>query len=222
MRFFKISSTQPAAKNIAESIIRKLEENKKVLWLSGGGSGVKVAAEASKLLKNAANLKNLTFTLTDERYGPLGHADSNWQQLIDAGFSLPQATLIPVLTGKDIKTTTEDFGRGLEEELKHADYRIGLFGMGADGHTSGILPNSPAVEAKRFAVFYKTPEFERMTMTFNAIKKVDEGILYAVGEAKHTVLNKLEKNVALSEQPAQILKQLNTLNVYNDYKGEDS
>ena len=38
--------------------------------------------------------------LTDERYGPVGHPDSNWSQLLQKGFDLPQAKLVPVLTGR--------------------------------------------------------------------------------------------------------------------------
>jgi 6-phosphogluconolactonase/glucosamine-6-phosphate isomerase/deaminase len=125
------------------------------------------------------------------------------------------------LTGKDIETTAKDFASVLSEQIKKADYAIGLFGMGADGHTAGILPNSPAVNAEGYASFYSTPQFGRVTMTFDAIKNLDEAVLYAVGEAKHKMLDKLEQDLELSEQPAQILKKINRLSIYNDYKGEE-
>jgi 6-phosphogluconolactonase/glucosamine-6-phosphate isomerase/deaminase len=220
MKIVKIHSTNEAAEKIADSILVQLKQNKKVLWLSGGGSGIRVVVETSIILKERSNLANLTFTLTDERYGDIGHKDSNWQQLLDAGFSLPQATLRSVLTGKDINTTTQYFAQILERELDKADFNIGLFGMGADGHTAGILPHSPAIEAEQAATCYKTPDFERITMTFKAIKEINKAVLFAIGQSKHQMLDNLEKDLALSEQPAQILKEIENFSVYNDYKGE--
>jgi 6-phosphogluconolactonase/glucosamine-6-phosphate isomerase/deaminase len=221
MRFYKTADPKIPAQKLAKSISEHLEKGEKVLWLAGGGSGIVVAVETCRLLNDSGNLKGLTFTLTDERFGEVGHADSNWQQLIDAGFSLAGANLMPVLTGKDIETTAKDFASVLSEQIKKADYAIGLFGMGADGHTAGILPNSPAVNAEGYASFYSTPQFGRVTMTFDAIKNLDEAVLYAVGEAKHKMLDKLEQDLELSEQPAQILKKINRLSIYNDYKGEE-
>jgi 6-phosphogluconolactonase/glucosamine-6-phosphate isomerase/deaminase len=221
VKFYKIQSAEPVAKFLADTILDRLFKGQKVLWLVGGGSGIKVAVAASQILKKQSNLSSLTFTLTDERFGAVGHGDSNWKQLLEAGFSLPGASLRPVLDGKNIEVTTKLFAEGLKEELDIADYSIGLFGIGTDGHTAGILPNSPAVSSKDYAAFYKTPEFERITMTFDAIKQLDEAVLYAVGEAKKPVLKKLNEAISLSEQPAQFLKTLPKLTVYNDQIGED-
>jgi 6-phosphogluconolactonase/glucosamine-6-phosphate isomerase/deaminase len=142
VKFYKIQSAEPVAKFLADTILDRLFKGQKVLWLVGGGSGIKVAVAASQILKKQSNLSSLTFTLTDERFGAVGHGDSNWKQLLEAGFSLPGAQL-------------------------------------------------------------------------------DEAVLYAVGEAKKPVLKKLNEAISLSEQPAQFLKTLPKLTVYNDQIGED-
>src|SRR5688572_30377315 len=100
MIFYKVNSPEPAAKYFAKKIAGHLSKGRKILWLVTGGTNIKVAVSAGKLLKNQ-DLTNLTISLTDERYGPVGHPDSNWHQLKQAGFDLPGATMIPVLQGKD-------------------------------------------------------------------------------------------------------------------------
>jgi 6-phosphogluconolactonase/glucosamine-6-phosphate isomerase/deaminase len=112
-----------------------------------------VAAAVSQHLRREP-LERLTVTLTDERYGPVGHADSNWRQLATAGFDLPGATMLPVLKGLDMPSTVAEFAAVLKHHLSAADFALGFFGIGADGHTAGILPGSPAVAATEFAAGY--------------------------------------------------------------------
>ena len=42
---------------------------------------------------------NLVVALVDERYGPVGHPDSNWFKLEIAGFKIKGAKMIPILIG---------------------------------------------------------------------------------------------------------------------------
>jgi 6-phosphogluconolactonase/glucosamine-6-phosphate isomerase/deaminase len=216
--FLKINSNQPVVDYLSHAIATHLTKGERVLWLVPGGSAIQVAAAVSGQLRGHS-LKNLAVTLTDERYGPVGHPDSNWHQLEQAGFSLPGAELMPVLSGADMEATTANFAATLERELARADYRLGFFGIGPDGHTAGMLPDSPAVTAQGFASGYSA-NYERITMTVPAIRRLDEAVVYAVGENKWPVLDQLEGQVELTKQPAQALKPVSKLTIFNDYKGE--
>jgi 6-phosphogluconolactonase/glucosamine-6-phosphate isomerase/deaminase len=216
--FYKTTSPEPVAEYIAGKIRERLASGKRVLWLVPGGSAIAVAVLASRKLAGAP-LANLAVTLTDERYGPVGHADSNMVQLEAAGFSLPRARMLPVLAGEDLSSTTDAFDKLLHEEIDAADYVIGLFGIGADGHTAGMLPHTAAVASARYAEGYASEKFTRVTMTARAIALVDEAVVYALGEAKWPVIEALERSVALARQPAQALKQTTTLAIFNDLKG---
>ena len=218
-----------AANFIFLSILKQLKLNKHVLFFITGGSAISVGVKVVELLRNIPNqnlLRNLKVTLTDERYGEVGHKDSNWQQLLDKGFNLPQAKLIPVLTGNNREITVEKFNKNLEEEFKNSketEYKIGLFGIGIDGHTAGILPNSPAIDSKDWAFGYDAPNFSRnfsrITITPKAIEKLDEAIVWVQGEDKWKVLQSLLKeNTAIIKQPAQILKKVPLLTIFSDYK----
>jgi 6-phosphogluconolactonase/glucosamine-6-phosphate isomerase/deaminase len=216
----KISDNTPVVAYIVERIVNNLHAGKQVLWLVCGGSAEAVAIAVSKQLQGK-DLRLLTVTLTDERYGAVGHADSNWQQLADGGFELPGAAMVPVLEpGEDRALTTEKFNDNLQGLLRRAEYRIGLFGVGPDGHTAGILPYSPAVNAVGFAASYDGPDYQRITMTPNAITKLDEAVIYAVGQTKWPVIDAFDDDSALDAQPAQILKHVPVLTICNDRKGE--
>ena len=202
---------------IASSILKQLDLGKKVLFFIAGGSSIPVAvavAVANNLKKDL--LLNLVVVLTDERYGEIDHKDSNLFQLKEKGFILPNARIIPVLIGEDIDITTDKFNKNLEEEFVLADYKIGLFGIGTDGHTAGILPDSIGVASEKLVCYYDTPTFRRITMTGKAIKKLDEVIVFTQGKEKDVVIKDLqEKKIDEMKQPAQILKKVPLLTIFN-------
>ena len=107
----------------------------------------------------------------------------------------------------------------LENELRAAEYKIGLFGIGADGHTAGVLPRSVAVNAMGWSVAYDAGTFERITITPKTIVKLDEAVAFAQGKEKWKVVEDLEKNdLDIHEQPAQILKKVPLLKIFTNYK----
>lgn len=231
MVFYKTISTEPVASIISGKINSKLDEGQKVFWIVTGGSSIKVEAMASRLLKSQ-NLNNLSVTLTDERYGPVGHPESNWHQLVQAGFVLPNSQLLPILQGEDRQNSTKEFARNLTETFSWCDYSLGIFGIGPDGHVAGVLPGTPSINSQEMAISYDDREisnespagvlrgFDRITMTTRAVAKLDEAIVCAFGEAKRLWLDILEKDLPVEQNPAQALKQAAKLSIYNDYKGQ--
>ncbi len=209
--------TDEAANFIVSSISNQLKSGKKVLFFLAGGSSISVALKVAELLKEHSH-KNLTVTLTDERYGSIDHFNSNYFQLTERGFSLPEAKIIPILIDDDRNITTEKFNAFLNEEFKTVEYKIGLFGIGVDGHTAGILPESAAVNSEDLVCSYNTPIFSRITMTPKAIEKLDEAVVWAQGEDKWKVIESLNTDIDLIKQPAQILKKVPLLTIFTDYK----
>lgn len=219
-RFFRVKSDEILADKLAYSITSHLER-REVLWLLSGGSALKVALECSKRL-SGAHLSRLTVSLVDERFGAIGHTDSNWNQLIEAGFNLPGAVLHPLLNGHDLDQTVMDAKNFFTVALGFPAYKIALLGMGADGHTAGILPDSPAATSDEMVIAYKAADYERLTLGFPALEQLDEAFLYAVGDDKARQLEALAtKDLNPINQPAQIIKRLPSWWVYNDKIGEE-
>lgn len=220
--FIKISAgdAKAPAAFLAQAIGTALGEGKKVLWFVPGGSAIAVAAAAARSLseqQETVRLSNLTVTLTDERYGAPKHADSNWQQLLLAGFLIPGARLFPVLSGADIFETAEAYNNRLAVEMPVA-YKIALLGIGADGHTAGLLPHSPALSSPDLAAAYRGGRFKRLTITPRALVQLDQAVVYAIGEEKWPALAKLREDVKIEDQPAQILKKISRVTIFTDFK----
>lgn len=210
----RVDSIEPVARHQADAISVRTAQGERVLWLVSGGSAIPVVVAVCKRL--GATTK-LTVGLIDERYGDMGHADSNWTQLLAAGFDPTAYTPLPVLQGKSPEETARDYEMRLTAALQGSDYRIGLFGIGADGHTSGILPGSPAAESDRLVTYYEGPDYQRITTAPQLIGKLDEAVVYAAGEAKKPALTALvTSDVPVAEQPAQALKAAKKLTVYTD------
>ena len=219
MIWYKVTDSDKVAAYIAQQLQALLQADKRVLWLVSGGSAISIAVAVAQKLQTT-DASRLIVSLVDERYGEVGHADENWRQLLDAGFSLPSATLQPILKGESPEATTVDFAAFLKQQLAESDVRIGLFGIGADGHTAGVLPHSPAVLEAEFACYYSTETYKRITMTPPAIAALDCAIVYAKGPEKAVTLEALKQTIAITDQPAQILKQVPRCIVFNDHQGE--
>lgn len=223
MKFRKVDDAQPVIRYLTEAIQTHLDTGERVAWIVPGGSAIYIAAMVSQNLANT-DTSRLSVTLTDERYGMPGHADSNWQQLIDGGFSLPNAHLYPVLRGKEVIDTVDDYREILRQVIEEADYTIGLFGMGQDGHIASLFPGHPALdEPISYAVIADNvpkPPPLRLTISPVAIRAVDEAVLYAAGPDKAEVITKLRTALQPVEQPAQLLKLIKTT-VFNDLIEEE-
>lgn len=206
------------AEFIADSIVDQLTKGKSVLWFVPGGSAIKVATLAAEKISLVPHDK-LIVTLTDERYGNVGHKDSNWQQLAQSDFTLHEAQMLPVLVhDANRKTTSQEFKDALEKALAESDYHIGLFGVGSDGHTAGILPGSDAVTSERLVVDYEAPPFERITITPSVINKLDEVVVFMQGKEKWPIVEDLlEKDIDQNIEPAQALKSAPKATLFTDY-----
>lgn len=212
--------------SIAEAIMNVLRQNKAVLWLVCGGSNITVQVAVMKLLTSKAKvyLKNLTILPMDERYGPDDHPDSNYRQMREKGFDAGQATWINVLQANDtLAVTVAAYGDLVQAAFKQADFVIGTFGIGVDGHTAGVLPLSPALaEQPHPVVGYTAPGFIRMTIVPSWLKRCDVSFLLAYGPEKAVVLKRLQTcDLPLNEMPARLHYDIPSATVYNDAIGEE-
>ena len=199
----------------------ELKTKQRVLWIVPGGSNIALVAEIMKEISEDDSV-HLAVMLSDERFGPVGHPDSNIKQLSDAGFEPKQATVLPILrAGVSLVDTTDLYGDAAQAAFEAADTVIAHLGMGADGHIAGILPGTVATHpSSAWTIAYKTPEFTRITLSPFALRHVSEAFVVAFGDSKHEALQNLhDKSLPLTEQPAQLLKELPAVTIINDQIG---
>lgn len=213
MKYIHITSPDIVIQNTTATLLEHLEAGERVAWLLAGGSAIPFEAKVAQALQ-AHDTSRLLVLSADERYGLPGHADENYVQLMDAGFPLPIGR---ILTGASAEDTARAFGAQVERMLSEADFALGVFGVGADGHTTGIKPGSPAVTSTDPAVCYQGSDFQRLTITPPIIRRLDEAIIYAVGNEKTATLRSLlHETLPLDTQPAQVLKEVKTSTLYTD------
>lgn len=207
----------PAVTALADTILGALEKGE-ALWLVCGGSNIPYAVEAMRIIRerSGGTLGRLTVALTDERYGPVGHADSNWQQLLDAGFDMSGIVAIPVLTDASLAETVETYEKGIGELFGRA-HIIAQFGIGADGHIAGVLPHTIGVSSDALVCGYEAGPYTRVTLTLSAIERINAAYAFAFGAGKHDVLARLQnEDVPLTDMPAQVLKRIPEAYLYSD------
>ena len=209
--------TTGAAAALTARLTEELQSAESVLWLVPGGSNIALSTAVMRDLPEPL-LPRLSCLLTDERYGVPGHADSNWQQLAEAGFMdrgvrFP-ATLIPDMTLSD---TCLQYAELAARELTAADRVVAQFGIGGDGHIAGILPRTPAVTSTDLATGYDSANFQRITLTPVALRQVHVAYAFVYGQTKLEALQRLQsQDLPLDEQPSQILKELPESHLYTD------
>jgi 6-phosphogluconolactonase/glucosamine-6-phosphate isomerase/deaminase len=148
---------------------------------------------------------------------------------MDLGFSLPGAKLQPVLTGAGSVSDAADFAAFLSKQLEEADFALGQFGIGPDGHTAG-LPAKGAAPSDALADYYKSDVFlevapaqpDRISITPAGISRLTEAIACVRGESRHHQLDRLAQNLPYAEQSSQALKLAPKCTIFNDLKGESA
>lgn len=222
MQFILTTDWEDGIANLAHRLVQELHTGKNVLWLLSGGSNIKASVTVMDAISEEYS-RQLTVMLADERYGDVGHADSNWAQLLAAGFDAKHAQMLPILEdGLSLEQTARHYEKLVNWAFADADVVVAQLGIGADGHVAGILPGSPAAqEFTKPVAAYTGEDFERLTLTIPALQATSVVFAFAFGETKHQALSTLQSSeLALAEQPAQLLKQVPEAYIYNDQIGE--
>lgn len=217
-----VTNKEGAAGAIAHGLDSALKGKLKVLWLLSGGSNIALELQVLGMLKHA-NRHNLTISMIDERFVPLDSPHSNWHALLDGGLNGEVARLEPPIVdwGLSLHDAAHDWALRLGKRIDEADMVVGQFGIGADGHTAGILPHTEGVhEHEKLILGYKGGDYERLTTTPHLFKQLHLAIAVAVGKSKRVILERMPTGVSADDQPAQLLLAAPELIVYTDQEVE--
>ena len=205
---------------IADATATYLDEGRRVTWFLSGGSAIEVAVNMRGML-GSLRPDQLNVCLVDERYGEPGHSASNWQQLIMAGFEFTETKPYPMLTPHtDIEDTCEDYNSVVAHQLEKGNVSIGLFGVGEDGHTAGLLPHNPVMDSVKYVDAYETADYKRISLTPKAIHAMGEIFVYAVGSKKWPALAQMFAQGTVADIPSRIFNDSDSVYLYTDYEGD--
>lgn len=171
--------------------------------LTGGGIGIEmlrqlVAAPAAR----AIDWRRVELYWGDERFLPGGHPDRNETQARDAlldHIAIDPARVHPMAAsdgpqGDDPDAAARDYAALLARHVRPEDhwdvpsFDICLLGVGEEGHTASVFPESPAVyETDRSVVGVHgapSPPRRRVSLTLPAIRCSAEVWVLAAGSEK--------------------------------------
>lgn len=220
-----VTSKEPAKEagiRIGEAIksAHMLDQNRPILLHIAGGS----AMDVLDFIPFGLNFEyaTVTCTVTDERFSFVPDENNFGKLSKHAWYAFAREMGMDVIdTSVEEGDTLESHAARFEEALRTWHARnpdgvvIGLFGVGVDGHTAGIIPGCVSDEEfdKRFlgeqwvATLDATghnPIPLRVTLTLSYIRDhVDHAYVYAVGDEKQPLLKLLVAgNVSVREVPA--------------------
>ncbi|TVU88601.1 6-phosphogluconolactonase [Vreelandella titanicae] len=190
---------QQLAEQLAEAVFQALHDDlnhqeRVLLVVSGGSTPVPFfKALAAKQLP----WERIDVTLADERWVDEQSSDSNAKLVREHLLQgdAEAATFIPLTCGA---TTPEE---GVDEVAKRAESlawpaSVVILGMGGDGHTASLFPDSPeltlALATEELLVAVRTPSQPQPRITFSAdrLHQARRHILHITGDDKRAVLAK--------------------------------
>jgi 6-phosphogluconolactonase len=138
----------------------------------------------------------LYIVYSDERYVPPTSTASNFHlsQPFLTGLALPSAQVLRVQTELPLEAAAQDYDERLRGLLgEKIPVRLGLLGLGADGHTASLFkPADLAAARGRLAIPVQRPDGrEAVSVTPEWLAQVEEILFVVAGSDKRAALTRL-------------------------------
>ena len=166
-------------------------------WLSDGGSlglagGGTPRATYEALRHQPVPWEQVTLWMTDERWVPTHHDDSNTAMASRALADHVAATLleVPEVGEGDPATAAAHYDAILGDAVGGAP-NVVLLGLGGDGHTASLFPGTDvlgATDGRYAATHVEALEAWRLTATMPYLQSATELAFIVTGEAKSSVV----------------------------------
>ena len=179
---------------IRTRILKKTSEGKIFrLALSGGSTPEPIYR---RLAEQDIPWNQVEIYLVDERYVSLDHQNSNYRMIRE---SLLEHVKPKKVVYFDTSLPIEECLKKYESQLDITQkefFDLILLGIGIDGHTASLFPNSPALkERTRWVAHTTTDQFDvrdRLTLTFPALENAHERFFLVKNKAE--VIDRMEKD----------------------------
>jgi 6-phosphogluconolactonase len=144
----------------------------------------------------------------DERCVPPGDEDSNYRmahETLISRIDIPAANVHRIRGEDDPDKAAATYA----DEVDGLSLDLALLGLGPDGHTASLFPQSPALDVRdrsAVAVVASKPPARRITLTFPVFERASSVLVLAPGESKaeaiRAVLRGPDKRYPASMLPA--------------------
>jgi 6-phosphogluconolactonase len=145
---------------------------------------------------------------SDERGVPPDHPDSNYRMAMESGLkSLPilPDRIFRMQTEGDPDACAKDYEDKIRRTLGKTLFDLVMLGVGEDGHTASLFPQTPALDLEDRLVAAQTVPAKknwRMTLTFPCINESLQSVIYALGASKGPIVQIALNAPIVSPYPA--------------------
>lgn len=201
-----------------------------------GGSTPKLLYQylIKEQLFNSLELSKIFVYFSDERYVPHNDERSNYGLARDNllnYLAIPASNIFPVITSFD---KTEDAAKNYQDIISNnlknknsqfPEFDLIILGMGLDGHTASLFPESELLLADNILVgycFHQESATDRITFTFPLLNAAKNVFIITLGKEKFSILKNIqefEKN-NLIKYPIQYVKPQGKLKWFYDLAAE--
>lgn len=141
---------------------------------------------------------------SDERSVEPTSPDSNYHMAMEAGFkkmAIPSDQIQRMCAERDIEKNAAAYEKKIQKLLKGRPFDLIMLGMGEDGHTASLFPETKALEIHdRLVAANYVPQKStwRMTLTYPCINQAIETVIYVLGASKKERVSEVLKNPKLN------------------------
>lgn len=174
--------------------LRQAIESGGGLMLSGGNTPRNAYLQLSQLALRAPS--SLALLFSDDRYVPQDSPASNYRMALPLieSLRLRDAQVLRVRTELPLEEAAADYERQLSELIAaQSTIRLGLLGLGADGHTASLFATADLERARdRLAIAVQRPDgMQAVSVTPSLLARVDRLVIVVTGQEKHAALDAL-------------------------------
>jgi 6-phosphogluconolactonase len=167
--------------------------------LSGGSTPKAIYDLLASDYSGALDWNKVYVFWSDERSVAPDHPDSNYHMAMNCGFSklpIPSKQIFRMQAEDHLKENAALYEQTIGKTLLGHAFDLIMLGMGEDGHTASLFPNTKGLEDKNHLVipnYIPQKDTWRMTMTFKCINNASNVVLYVIGDSKKETLKKVFK-----------------------------
>lgn len=198
---------------LADILLHQMEEKKNApfrIALSGGSTPRKLyELLGSQDYAHRLPWERLHLFFGDERMVPHTDDASNFRMVDEAllkHVDIPFRNVHPMPVLDDVEKAAQLYEETLQQEYGTTQLQKGkplfdlvLLGLGTDGHTASLFPDTPVLQEKQKWVSWSEPQtapHKRMTLTYPAIASSHLVVFVVSGESKIDIFRKVREKGA--------------------------
>lgn len=173
--------------------------------LSGGSTPKAIYAALAKSKK--VDWSKVWLFWSDERAAPPTHPESNYKMAIDllGNLPIPPSQIFRMQAETEIEKNSKNYEELIHTHLGKQLFDLVMLGLGEDGHTASLFPNTTALNEEKSLVapnLLRDKNLWRMTLTYPCINQSAHTALYVFGSAKQKIVKEVLNAPILSPWPA--------------------